>query len=167
LKFNLVKRVLKRNVIFLDFDGVLATEEYTARIRSSLKYKDYFGTLFNPECVKQLSTIISETGAKIVITLDWRNYLNICLLRLMWIYRKMPGHIIGRTARNGCSRGEQIDKWLKKHSEVKAYAIIDDMNELQFHKSQTDHLVVTPHYTGLDESSVQKAIAILKSQHNG
>ncbi len=153
------------NIVFLDFDGVLATEEYTDfQMRSGLRYKDYFGTLFDPECVNHLSTIIHETDAQIVISSDWRNYLNIWMLRLMWKYRKMPGHIIGCITRKGYNRGEQIDKWLKKHSDVKTYVIIDDMNELQFPKSQTDHLVVTPHYTGLDKISVQKAIAILKRQ---
>ncbi|MCI9607871.1 MAG: hypothetical protein HFJ94_06840 [Muribaculaceae bacterium] len=99
------------NIIFLDFDGVLATEEYTDSLTcSNLKYKDYFGSLFNPECVKNLSTVISETNAKIVITSDWRNYLNIWLLRFMWIYRKLPGRIVGCTTRIGFNRGEQIDR---------------------------------------------------------
>lgn len=154
------------NIIFLDFDGVLATDAYTdTLILSRQKYQDYFGTLFSPECVKNLSTIVYKTGAQIVITSDWRNYLNIWLLRLMWKYRKMPGRIIGRTTRTGSNRGEQIDKWLKKHSDVKAYVIIDDMNELQFLKSQMNHLVVTPHYTGLDAASAEKVIAILQSQN--
>lgn len=154
------------NIIFLDFDGVLATEEYTDSLtRSNLKYKDHFGSLFNPECVINLSKIISETNAKIVITSDWRNYLNLWSLRFMWICRKLPGHIIGRTTRMGSNRGEQIDRWLKKHSDAKAYVIIDDMNELQFLKSQINHLVVTPHYTGLDAASTEKAIAILQSQN--
>lgn len=54
---------------------------------------------------------------------------------------------------------------MNKHSDVKAYVIIDDMNELQFLKSQINHLVVTPRYTGLDAASSEKAIAILQSQN--
>ncbi|HUU87672.1 MAG TPA: HAD domain-containing protein [Candidatus Glassbacteria bacterium] len=45
-------------IIFLDFDGVL-------------NYRDRFGELV-PSCVKTLSKLLIETGAKVVISSSWR-----------------------------------------------------------------------------------------------
>lgn len=149
-------------IIFLDFDGVLATDEYTDSLISlGLKTHDYFGTLFNPICVGYLSKIILATEAKIVVTSDWRNYLNPLMLRIMWLYRKMPGKIVGCTLRKGIHRGLQINKWLNAHKNVKSYVILDDMNETQFLKTQISNLVVTPHFSGLDNLSANRAIEIL------
>jgi len=114
------------NIIFLDFDGVLATDEYSEQlIKCGQRHRDWFGTKFNPQCVQLLSKIVNTTQAQIVITSDWRNYLNIWMLRMMWLFRRMPGHIIGCTSRKGIYRGCQIDAWLKKHREVNAYVILD------------------------------------------
>lgn len=59
--------------IFLDFDGVLNTVQYQAELAINSKpYKDIYGPLFDPRTIKHLGNIIKETGAKIVITSNWR-----------------------------------------------------------------------------------------------
>ena len=82
-------------VIFLDFDGVLATEEYTeSLLLSGQKTIDKFGTLFDPNCIDSFNWIISQTNAKIVITSSWKNYLSLLSIIRMWRYRKMLGMVI-------------------------------------------------------------------------
>jgi len=73
----------------------------------------------------------------------------------------MPGKIVGCTIRKGIHRGLQINKWLNAHKNVESYVILDDMNEMQFLKTQISNLVVTPHFFGLDNLSANKAIEIL------
>jgi len=149
-------------VIFLDFDGVMATEEYTDTLVAKRKdTRDKFGTLFNPNNIEMLELIIRQTHAAIVITSDWRNYLSLWDMIRMWEYRKLPGKIIGLTPSISTHRGDEIDKWLYKHSKIKKYVIIDDMDYRQFRKEQRPYLVTTNHFFGLDKSSSNSAVNIL------
>lgn len=149
-------------VIFLDFDGVLATEGYTdSLLVAGKKTKDKFGTLFNPDCTEQLNWIVSQTNAKIVITSSWKNYLSLWGMIRMWRYRKLSGLVIGVTPSVSIYRGDEINKWLCKHRGITNYVIIDDMDYKQFRGEQHSHLVTTNHFFGLDKSSARKAIRIL------
>lgn len=59
--------------IFLDFDGVLNTEQYQAELAIEGKpCKDIYGPLFDPRTVRLLNFIINMTGAKIIVTSSWR-----------------------------------------------------------------------------------------------
>ena len=150
------------NAIFLDFDGVLATEEYTDfLIGKGLKTKDRYGTLFNPDCVSHLRNVVKGTNAGIVVTSSWKNYLSLWNLLRMWRYRKLPGEIIGVTPSVSIYRGDEINRWLKNHKGISNYVIIDDMDYRQFHHEQHSHLVTTPHLSGLDMDSSNKAIKML------
>lgn len=51
-------------IIFLDFDGVLVPYD-------SADERDYFGTIFNNQCVESLHNIITQTKAKIVVISSW------------------------------------------------------------------------------------------------
>ena len=149
-------------VIFLDFDGVLATEEYTESLLiSGQKTKDKFGTIFNPNCIENFNRVISQTNAKIVITSSWKNYLSLWDIMRMWRYRKLLGMVIGVTPSISIYRGEEINKWLCKHIGITNYIIIDDMDYRQFRNEQHSHLVTTNHFSGLDSSSAQEAIRLL------
>ena len=60
---------MNRPIIFLDFDGVLNTERYLARLAIDGKPdKDAWGPWFDPRAVTNLRTIIDATGAAIVIS---------------------------------------------------------------------------------------------------
>lgn len=149
-------------VIFLDFDGVLATEEYTdGLLKTGQKTNDKFGTLFNPDCIAQLNRLICLTNAKIVITSSWKNYLSLWDILRMWKYRKMSGQVIGVTPSVSIYRGEEINKWLCQHRGITNYVIIDDMDYRQFRKEQHSHLVTTDHFSGLNKCSAQEAVRIL------
>lgn len=58
--------------IFLDFDGVLNTEQYRAELQIGGKpINDKYGPLFSPKSVMKLSAILERTHAKIILTTSW------------------------------------------------------------------------------------------------
>ena len=78
--------------IFLDFDGVLNTENYLARIRADGKpgWHDY-GMLFDPASVANLKRILDAApDVRIVVGSSWK-VRGLVELRLMWAERGLPG----------------------------------------------------------------------------
>ena len=60
---------MNNSIIFLDFDGVLNTKRYQARLVVNGKpTKDAWGPLFDPRAVDNRRKIIESTGAEIVIS---------------------------------------------------------------------------------------------------
>jgi len=61
-------------IIFLDFDGVMDTAYYGHIIGKECRpSNDEFGTVFDPNCVRNLKEIIDKTGAGIVVTSSWKS----------------------------------------------------------------------------------------------
>ena len=66
---------LKR--IFLDFDGVMVTDyHYLILEKRHLKETDAFGVVFDPTSVDNLGRIIKVTGAELVITSSWKDWMS-------------------------------------------------------------------------------------------
>ena len=122
--------------------------------------QDCFGPLFDLNCTKSLKEIIYNTGAGLVITSSWGNYLSSMGLRLMWHVRKLPGHIYGVIQNNSYDRSERIDVWLSKHK-INNYVIIDDMDYRQFEKHHHKRLVTVKSRTGLTQEESRRAIVLL------
>ena len=59
-------------VIFLDIDGVLNYMDFWYKRRLEFEKTGKFGPSFDEEKIKILSEIVSETGAKIVLSSTWR-----------------------------------------------------------------------------------------------
>lgn len=111
---------MNRKIIFLDFDGVLNTEQYQARLAVDGKpNKDAWGPLFDPHAVENLRKIIEATGAAIVISSTWRYIHRLGSLRMMWEIRELPGEILNTLPCGATyiSRGEDIDIWLNQHGQ--------------------------------------------------
>tara|TARA_R110000822_G_scaffold11613_4_gene42251 strand:- start:742 stop:1224 length:483 start_codon:yes stop_codon:yes gene_type:complete len=129
------------NVIFLDFDGVLNVIP---------QGHDDFGGIFHTEFVENLSRIIDETRAKLVISSSWR-HMGIERLRMMWEYRGYPGEIIGITpdlyrhidieVDRKMVRGDEIQSILDRQPEIINYVILDDDTDML--KSQRMNFVQT------------------------
>ena len=63
-----------KKVIFLDFDGVLATSRYSTQLdEEGQLWTDCYGSLFDPVCIRNLKSIIDATGADIVATSTWKS----------------------------------------------------------------------------------------------
>lgn len=97
--------------VFLDFDGVLNTEQYCAELAIAGKeLSNGFGPPFSPKSVSRLGEIIERTNAQIVVSSSWCNIYNLDEMRQMWALRRLPGEIF-RTLPNADSEmslGEKI-----------------------------------------------------------
>ncbi|MDE6258947.1 MAG: hypothetical protein K2M53_11260 [Muribaculaceae bacterium] len=149
-------------IVFLDFDGVLNTEQYQARLTVDGKpTKDMWGPLFDPHAVENLRHILDDIDARIVISSSWRYAHSLGSLRMMWEVRGLPGEILDTLACGATyiSRGEEIESWLERN-ERPEYVIIDDLDD--FSPAQLDHYVETNPIVGISEADAQKAIEILR-----
>lgn len=133
---------MEEKIIFLDIDGVLNSTDYQnsnsclrrvecdstgLMFNSPLlkhKTKDGHGNLFDPRCVNWLKAIINITGAKIVISSDWRRN-GLSEMQNLWIDRRLSGEVIGITG-VAESRGIEIQEYIEAHP-VFSYCIIDDL----------------------------------------
>ncbi len=152
---------MERPVIFLDFDGVLNTEQYQASLATEGKpTKDAWGPLFDPRAVANLRKIVEAADARIIISSSWRYSYSLGSLRMMWEVRGLPGEIDGVLACGATyiSRGEEIEYWLEGRGEP-AYVILDDLDD--FSPEQHPHYVETNPIVGITEADARKAISIL------
>ena len=153
---------MNRPIVFLDFDGVLNTEQYQAQLAVNGKpTKDTWGPLFDPLAVENLRRILDATNAQIVISSSWQYVHSLDSLRMMWKVRELPGEIRDTLACGATyiSRGEEIECWLERNDRPD-YLIIDDLDD--FFPAQRDHYVETNPIVGITEADAQKAIEILR-----
>lgn len=151
-------------IIFLDFDGVMDTAYYDHILsKDGLPCNDSFGVVFDPRCVSNLKEIIDRTGANIVVSSSWKCFMTYKDFLDMWEYRGLPGFVTDVTPTPGTrrKRGDEIDAWLNECKDECQYVIIDDLDSSNFNEHQLLRLLVVNPYNGIDEDTVQRAIAIL------
>lgn len=149
-------------VLFLDFDGVMATDYHSIVMeRDGLPDRDDFGVIFDPQCVENLSRIIASTGADIVVTSDWQEIMTYQDICRMWEFRHLPGSVIDSVSVISKRRGDNIDAWIESYGPLESYLIIDDLPICEFNNGQLDHLIQVDSYRGLHDSVIDKAISIL------
>jgi hypothetical protein len=120
-------------VIFLDFDGVLNSENWYRRRFNEMDRDTDVGNYpfyeFDPLSITQLNRIIKETAAKVVVSSTWRIGKRVQELQQMLDVVGFEGEIIDTTPsffargvdndENGISytvpRGCEIDWWLTKN----------------------------------------------------
>lgn len=148
--------------IFLDFDGVLNTENYFKE-QSELGNltTDEYGCLFDSKSIGNLEKVIVATNAKIVISSSWRFDGNDKMQEL-WKNRKLPGIFLDCTPLSGlyenACRGAEIQDWFNQNATPKdRYVIFDDMPDML--RSQESFFIRTNAKIGITEA--EKAIAIL------
>jgi len=158
-------------VIFLDIDGVLNSQKYFIKThKDNLIYhkvydyknlEDYLKLKLleiDFEKIQLLKRITYETNAKIVISSSWRRLREYTLIEEALINKGLP--IIDKTPHIG-ERGEEIRTYLKDHSEIEEFIILDDEIFRDFNELE-NHLVKTDFYNdGLEEYHVEEAIKIL------
>lgn len=147
----------KIKVIFLDVDGVLNTCRTTRRTATGYKF-------IGVKQVRNLWRLVTKTGAKVVLSSDWRYdrddpTQNSDYLELRMELLKFGIHLYGFTPElPSCHRGEEIDQWLREHDEVENFVILDDRTDIDPNK---DHWVQTTMENGLGPAEREKAIQIL------
>lgn len=167
-------------IIFLDFDGVLNTEDYQRElIEADKPREDSYGRLFSPVAMDNLYKIVRATGAKIVVISSWKGIYGLDGLRQMWQERGYKESIYDVT-RNVVSdewllnvdlstldnfnfphpKSLEVSDYLKTHN-VSNYAIIDD--EPIASDEQKSHLFLSNPQTGLTMAMTENVIAYLLS----
>ena len=69
--------MMKNKIIFMDVDGVLNYTKWYYDDRNPGNLYDQEGEI-DPECVRRIVNICEKTGAKIVLSSDWR--INKCAI---------------------------------------------------------------------------------------
>lgn len=118
--------------IFLDFDGVLNTEQYQARLAIEGKpTKDKYGPVFDPNAVARLTEIVEATKAEILVISSWGEVLGKEKIIEMWEKRGLPGKIraVFIPDKDCDSKAKWIERCIDKQIFL-PYVILDD--EYQF-----------------------------------
>lgn len=150
-------------IVFLDFDGVLNSEKY---VRGCKEY----GVIIDPARIILLKQLIDATDAKIVLSTAWREHwdqddkkCDTVGRRINDLFKQYRLHIFDKIPSLGCCREDEIAAWLRNHTPVKNFVVLDD----RFLSSPLllGHFIKTSNYrNGLEEADVKKSIEILENR---
>lgn len=121
-------------VIFLDIDGVICTNSTYGKGTNN-KWGSY---MFDQKAVIYLNFILSETGAEIILSSDWRHHYTLHEMREIFCYNGVLRGPIGFTPSLKTytgdnlegGRADEIKKWLQDNAwknDIK-WVAIDDLN---------------------------------------
>ena len=152
-------------ILFLDVDGILNSYDFYMSGRAC-NLDGQEGDI-DPLCAERINHICAETGAKIVLSSDWRISWPYCIDRIEkggiergLIVDKTPEHMWAEhTSEEYKSRGCEIDDWLSQHPECDRYVILDDRKD--FTEDQRPNFVHVNSMCGIDDGDVTFAINIL------
>lgn len=157
-------------IIFLDIDGVLATNIEFNRVRRKFwdKY-DKAETLhipypFNPRCVEIFNEILEETGASIVLSSDWRLHWNLDELRQIFEFNNVIKSPFDTTKELDSNmyitleeeRSAQIENYVKTH-QIENYVIIDDL-DMKRNLMDDEKFIKTTSREGLKQTNIKTKI---------
>lgn len=154
-------------IIFLDFDGVMDTAYYDHILSKDGKPgNDEYGTVFDPYCIQNLKRIIDETGADIVVSSSWKDFMSYKEILKMWEDRNLPGFVTDVTPipLHRRNRGDEIDAWLEECRADCQYVIIDDLDAQNFNNHQLSRLLVVNPFNGLDDITAERATKLLNTK---
>lgn len=161
-------------IIFLDIDGVLNHENfYEDRFINEQNNESkipYPYSEIDPKCVKYLNQLISETGAKVVISSTWRKSgLEYC--KDVLEYHGFEGEIIDITPNlrsENCLRGNEILTWMQKnesiigsHYNFTEYVILDDDSDMLYW--QRNNFILVDRFVGLTMGNVFQSKKIMNN----
>lgn len=135
---------LLERIIFLDFDGVLATPHSYMSAPSQSLDGYHNGLLLNRSRVQRLETIYRKTRASIVLSTTWRLLFPIAK-NTTWLRKLgLTAPILGQTPdMPERTRGIEILSWLAKNApDCQHWLAIDD-DWKNMHPITDDHLIRT------------------------
>ena len=111
-------------IIFLDIDGVLATDS-SSQADKSLWFNE-FAYPFDKQCVEYLNSLLEKTDADIILTSDWRKIYDLQEMDEIFRFNGLRKSPLDFTPDLG-NRVREIELFLSKH-ELGKYCVIDDMD---------------------------------------
>lgn len=184
--------------LFLDFDGVLNSEGMTRDRRpaspkemdilEAITYRDWFhhkddltddrmrnyalGSMraLNGRMVQRLNRLVGESGARVVVSSNWRHTFNQIGLQFILNYMGFTHEVYGVTPRMSrkdrfslaAPRCEQISDWLQDRNIGRAnLVVLDDLNPGPHPRINGRWVRVHPHQ-GLTDPKVDEALKIFQ-----
>jgi len=163
-------------VIFLDFDGVVTAKNGTPGSYMTHSLDEYGPT---PVCVNRLMKLVEDSGAKIVISSNWRKF-DVDGPGSIWenpwyggVKNPLPkfipmlgGAYLESLPAIRLCKAAVADYWLLvKGNAVESFIALDDMCTHEgYDRFETfkDRYINTDPETGLTDEDCEKALAILK-----
>ncbi len=128
-----------RNVVFLDYDGVVNTPMWDNNGKHCRYNFPRDNKVNNFQCVQWVSEFCEKFGYDIVVSSSWRTDANYKECLINGGLRK-DIKILGRTpATFKYSRGREIQMYLDEHPEIENFLIFDDEDDME---NLSDHLVL-------------------------
>ena len=140
-----------KNIIFLDIDGVINPNDKSysfgndikeLRLKLIKKNKLYISintfeleyVYFNWDktAIQYLKSLCTEFNASIVISSDWRNGKTVEQLKLLFEIHDLENFVIDKTPELNLYRDEEVKQYLKEHTEIEKFVVIDDNYEDAF-----------------------------------
>lgn len=160
--------------IFLDMDGVLNSHSFLMRHRRQSDGELYsiydddlnWEDMIDPACVARLNRIVSETGAKVVLSSSWRHAHTFETVDGFLCARGFASHLIDATPtinEKGMCRGDEIKLWLDTNAPGARFTILDDVAQMG---SLTPWLINTNLLVGLTDEDATRAIEMLMSEND-
>lgn len=148
--------------LFLDFDGVLNSEDFFARNPEARG-----DNALDRKAIRRLNDFVGTTNCYIVISSTWRYGRDIQELRGILVQRGFvaPKRIIGKTPEIDMSRGKEIARYLSKSPDVFkppmrcSYVIFDDDTDMEPVRGR--HVHIDP-MVGLQRRDLERAYEILR-----
>lgn len=138
-------------IIFLDFDGVMMCG------RHAFPSPLHKGFEFYPRSVENLKDLITQTGAKIVVTSTYRRLYKPEILKEKFLAPyALDKHFLGVTPANQGGRGDEIRAFLESHH-IQAYVIFDDMPIQGF----GDRFFRIHSFEGITKHQIEEAAKVL------
>ena len=166
---------MNKRIIFLDIDGVLNSNFWN----ESHQRKISDGSLIDAEKIRLLGEIVRRTSADIVLHSGWRFWFNQDLepnrkeaerlvellenegLTISDITPDLTTEEIRRTRKFSLVKAAEIFEWLKQHTEVEQWVVLDDLN---LHNNElAKHQIKTNQAVGLTKEDVELAVTMLLS----
>lgn len=122
-------------ILFLDFDGVIRISSEELGWEAEFVY----------DKLKLVEQICINTGAKIVISSDWRmeaNVLEMISSLVPYLHEDWKTPVIG-------PRWKEIDEWLGRNLNVRQFVILDDF---------------TPHFIGAPKE-IKERLIVCSNRH--
>jgi hypothetical protein len=160
-------------IIFLDIDGVLATNEEFLINKKNFRKKHYVAEHinipypFNQGCVRVFNEILLKTNAEIVLSSDWRKYWTLNDLDIIFRFNGVVKSPIDITTNDPVSmswleknRANEINKHLTNNRDIEKWVVIDDLNMSGFLKitNDDDKFFLTEGFEGIKKSGLKDKI---------
>ena len=154
----------RKNVIFLDIDGVLNFVDMPED--EDMEHPLKYGKV-NKKCVQTFLEFLEDIDGHIVISSTWRkdSLAKVTMKEVMEYFGVPAERYLGETPNLagsvGSYRGNEIELWLRNNKDiVKTFLILDDDSDMLMW--QADHYVHVNRHTGFDRLTAHIAKRVVQ-----